>query len=58
MSGSMPLSRKRVQEIIFLLNELQNLKGREIQPDPLIGVFEYLVELITTREIDIKQPLQ
>ncbi|CAD8061414.1 unnamed protein product [Paramecium sonneborni] len=58
MSGSMPLSRKRVQEIIQLLLELQSLKDLNLEPHPLLQVFECLVELITTREIDIKQPLQ
>ncbi|KAM3137683.1 hypothetical protein pb186bvf_010297 [Paramecium bursaria] len=58
MSGSMPLSRKRVQEIIFLLIELQQLKDVNISPHPLIELFESLVELITTKEIDLKLPLQ
>ncbi|CAD8139095.1 unnamed protein product [Paramecium octaurelia] len=58
MSGSMPLSRKRVQEIIQLLLELQSLKDLNLEPHPLLQVFECLVELITTREIDIKLPLQ
>lgn len=57
MSGSMPLSRKRVQEIIFLLIELQQLKDVNISPHPLIELFESLVELITTKEIDLKLPL-
>jgi hypothetical protein len=51
--GSMPLPRWRVQELTFLLQELQKLEG-----SVLVRFTRSLTQLIATKEQEIKLPLQ
>ena len=48
MSGSMPLPRQRVQEIIFVLQELKKIAT--LNGNTLLNFMHSLTQLITTKE--------